>query len=248
MEFIGDMHTPTLGIGDSWTSAAPLRGSAHSRGEISSYPANPLFPEPPVTFHAVQYPEDRWVHPHRNGHQVGKFDFVTYYVQQRFLTSSYAKYEQSPSSGGERQPPSSQQQVQETIPNRLIRTRGLARTIWTAGCPSRQPPVSARRFCLPSSQIYFPLPRMTVNVRQIRVTVRGFVEGTPLVRARSPRSTSSRRVSSSSEQSPVAATESPRLQGCPSPGVSAYEGPASSAESSPQESAGDEPPAVPPGS
>ncbi|KAL8438028.1 hypothetical protein Efla_003568 [Eimeria flavescens] len=35
-----------------------------------SFPANPQFSEPPATFHAVQYPEDRWVHPDEDRHQL----------------------------------------------------------------------------------------------------------------------------------------------------------------------------------
>ncbi|KAL8439012.1 hypothetical protein Efla_002421 [Eimeria flavescens] len=100
-------------------------------------PANPLFPEPPVSFHAVQYPEDRWEHPHGNLLRV-EIHLVTYYVHQRFSTSSYPEYEQSPSSSGDDQPPSPQQQVQERITNRLILTRRHREDNLEAECSSRK--------------------------------------------------------------------------------------------------------------
>ncbi|KAL8435342.1 hypothetical protein Efla_006972 [Eimeria flavescens] len=108
-----------------WTAFQLGASAYHNRGRIQrpSFAANPVFLEPPVTFHAVQYPKDRWLHPHGDRHRKGRFDFVTYYVHQRFPTSSCVEYEQATSSSGDDQPPSPQQQVQETIPNRLIRTR-----------------------------------------------------------------------------------------------------------------------------
>ncbi|KAL8439765.1 hypothetical protein Efla_002667 [Eimeria flavescens] len=110
----GDAGQPITG-----TATYPYRG----RILLPSFPANSQFLEPPVTFHAVQDPEDCWVHPHGNRDRVDRFDFVTYCVNQRFPSSSYAEYNQSPSSSGDDQPPSPQQQVQETIPKWLIRTR-----------------------------------------------------------------------------------------------------------------------------
>ncbi|KAL8433332.1 hypothetical protein Efla_001886 [Eimeria flavescens] len=103
-------------------------------------------------------------HPHGSRHCVGRFDFVSYYVHQRFPASSYAEYEQSSSSSGDDQPPSPQQQVQQTILNRLIRTR---RPREASGLLEPTAAVSAQGSCLCPPQIYFQLPRTTVNSRSL---------------------------------------------------------------------------------
>ncbi|KAL8424929.1 hypothetical protein Efla_006692 [Eimeria flavescens] len=166
---------------------------------------------------------------------------------RRWTAFHYAEYEQAPSSSGDEQPPSPQQQVQESIPNRLLRTLRPREDNLDSGLFEQ----SARRQrtqILPASASdlirAYPNDRereeSEAEERHCEGIRRGDAPG-----ARPPRSSTPRPVSSPGEQGPLAATEVPRLQGAPSPGVPANEGPPSSAESSPQESAGEESPVAP---
>ncbi|KAL8430341.1 hypothetical protein Efla_001106 [Eimeria flavescens] len=139
-----------------------------------------------------------------------------------------------------------QQLVQETLPNRLIRTRRPRKDNLDSGLlePSARRQ-SAQALRAPASNLFpaFPDDReredCEAEERHREGIRRGDAPG-----ARSPRSPPRRPLSSPGEQGPLDATEVPRLRSSPPPGVSGNKGAPSSAEPSSQESVGEEPPDV----
>ncbi|KAL8433638.1 hypothetical protein Efla_005277 [Eimeria flavescens] len=122
--FQGDEGTSVKGLLETLNSL-PVRGfnlPLPASDSISELLSHPSVPEAHGDLPRCQYAEDRWVHPHGNRYRLRTLDFVIYYVHQRIPNPNYAEYEQSPSYSKDDQPSSTQQQVQETIPNRLIRT------------------------------------------------------------------------------------------------------------------------------
>ncbi|KAL8430344.1 hypothetical protein Efla_001109 [Eimeria flavescens] len=111
---VDDGRPPRLGC-----RRIPILGASAAPTPLRS----PRYRGPPLTLRVVQCSEDHCVHPHGDRHRVGRFDSVAYYFHSRYSTSIHAEYEESLTPSDYAPPPSPQEQLQETLPNRLLRTR-----------------------------------------------------------------------------------------------------------------------------